>query len=100
MPAVTLTHFSDILCIWAYIGDANVARVNEKFGSSLAIDVHFCSVFPDTQTKITKAWANRGGFDGYADHVHDVASRIDIPALHKDVWRTVRPRSSASPRIC
>ena len=99
MPAVKLLHFSDVLCIWALVGQANLIRLTREFGDQVEVDVHFCSVFPDTQTKITKAWATRGGFAGYADHVKGVAARFDGIALHDDTWRKAQPRSSASPHL-
>lgn len=99
MPVVTITHFSDVLCIWAYGGQANLYRLMEEFGDKIAIDVHYCSVFPDTQTKISATWRDRGGFEGYGAHVREVAGRFDGLALHGDVWSQVRPSSSASPHL-
>jgi predicted DsbA family dithiol-disulfide isomerase len=80
MPSVKIVHFSDALCVWAYIGQANLIRAVQEFGDRVEIDVHFCSVFPDTQTKISTSWRDRGGF-------------------HDDVWAKVQPRSSASPHL-
>ena len=74
MAPVKLVHFSDVLCIWALVGQGNLQRLAQEFGQDVEIEVHFCSVFPDTQTKITKAWAARGGFGGYAEHVQGVAA--------------------------
>lgn len=99
MSAVNIVHFSDLLCVWAYGGEANLYRLVEKFGDKISVDVHYCSVFPDTHTKINAMWGKRGGFGGYADHVSDVAGQFDGLALHSDVWSRVQPRSSASPHL-
>jgi predicted DsbA family dithiol-disulfide isomerase len=99
MTPVKVVHFSDILCIWAHVGQSNVVRLLQDFGSGVASEVHFCSVFPDTQTKISKSWATRGGFAGYGDHVKSVAARFDGVTVHDDVWRKVQPLSSASPHL-
>lgn len=99
MTAVKLVHFSDLLCIWGYVGEANLFRATDAFGDRLHPEVHFCSVFPDPATKLTKAWANRGGFQGYADHVQEVAAKFDGIAVHPDTWARVQPRSSASPQL-
>lgn len=99
MPAVKVVHFSDVLCIWALVGQANLYRLVRDLGDQVEVAVHYCSVFPDTRTKITKAWRDRGGFAGYGDHVKSVADRFDGIALHPDVWRSVQPRSSASPHL-
>ena len=99
MTAVKLVHFSDLLCIWGYVGEANMFQWTESFGYKVHPEIHVCSVFPDPQTKLTKAWANRGGFQGYADHVQEVAAKFDCISVHPDTWAQVQPRSSASPQL-
>ena len=99
MPALKIMHFSDVLCVWAHVGQANIAKLVEKFDDRVEVEVHFCSIFPDTQTKINKAWQDRGGFTGYAAHVKEVAGRFDNVNIHDDVWAKVQPKSSASPHL-
>lgn len=99
MASVKVVHFSDILCVWAHVGQANVSKMVQEFGSDVEIEVHFCSVFPDTQTKIGKQWETRGGFGGYGDHVKSVAAQFDGFEIHPDAWNNVQPRSSASPHL-
>jgi len=99
MPSLKLVHFSDILCVWAFVGQTPLFQIAEKFGDSLDIDVHYCSVFPDTHTKISQQWQDRGGFDGYARHVKGVAGGFDGVSIHDDVWSKTRPASSASPQL-
>lgn len=74
-------------------------RLIENFGDKISIEVHYCSVFPDTHSKIDAMWSKRGGFEGYAQHVCDVAGQFDDLPVHSDVWGKVRPRSSASPHL-
>lgn len=99
MTSVKVVHFSDLLCVWAYVGQANLYRLVHEFGDKVEIEIHFCSVFPDAQTKIESQWRGRGGFDGYGDHVKSIAARFDNVVVHDDVWRKVQPRSSASPHL-
>jgi predicted DsbA family dithiol-disulfide isomerase len=99
MSALKIVHFSDVLCVWAYIGQASLFKLVEKFGDRIEVEEHFCSIFPDTQTKINKAWHDRGGFSGYADHVKTVAKGFENVSIHDDVWSKVRPKSSASPHL-
>ena len=99
MPPVQIAHYSDILCVWAYVGQGRLNRLASQFGDRIAIDIHFCSVFADTQSKIPAQWQDRGGFQGYADHVRAVAARFDDLAVHRDVWARTRPLSSASPHL-
>jgi predicted DsbA family dithiol-disulfide isomerase len=99
MPPIKIAHFSDILCVWAYVGQSRLNRLAAEFGDKISIDIHFCSVFPDTWSKISTQWSDRGGFEGYARHVRDVAAKFrDVP-VHDDVWAQTRPRSSASPHL-
>lgn len=99
MAALKILHFSDVLCIWAYGAQDNLFKLVEQFGDQIQIEEHFCSIFPDTETKINKVWQSRGGFDGYGAHVKTVADGFDGLSLHQDVWSKVRPKSSASPQL-
>lgn len=99
MQPLKLVHFSDILCVWAYVGQAPLFQIAERFGDRLDIEVHYCSVFPDTQTKISRAWSDKGEFEGYARHVQDIASGFEDVKVHRDVWSKTRPFSSASPQL-
>lgn len=99
MNQTKILHYSDMLCIWAYVGEQALYCLNEDFGDRIIIETHYCSVFPDTQAKIQSQWADRGGFSGYAAHVHEVAGQFDGITLHPDVWTKTRPSSSASPHL-
>ena len=48
MSAVEIKYFSDILCVWAYISQARIDAIKEKFGDTVRIEQRFCSVFGDT----------------------------------------------------
>ena len=99
MPPVMITHFSDILCVWAYVGQANLERLAEEFGEEIELEMRHCSVFPDASGKITAAWGDRGGFKGYAKHVRQVTDRFPGNPLHEDTWSKIQPASSASPHL-
>lgn len=99
MTALKIVHFSDILCVWAYVGQANLEKLAGDFGQAIYVETRFCSVFPNSQEKIEKMWAERGGFDGYADHVRGVVEGFPAMGLHTDAWTKTRPKSSASPHL-
>lgn len=92
---ITLTYYSDILCVWAFIAQARVDEVAERFGDDVSIDYRFCSVFGDTAHKIGVGWAERGGYEGFGEHVRHAVSDFDHIELHPDIWQEVRPASSA-----
>lgn len=99
MSPLKIIHFSDILCVWAYIGDTNLGKLAENFEDRIDVETRFCSVFPDSHGKISAGWSDRGGFNGYSEHVQQVADRFPEITLHSKVWSTTRPKSSASPHL-
>lgn len=99
MTTLQILHFSDILCVWAYVGQSNLEKLENDFGLSVDVETRFCSVFPNSHGKIEKMWLDRGGFDGYADHVREVVDGFPNVELHVDAWTKTRPKSSASPHI-
>ena len=99
MKPIQIDHFSDILCVWAYVGQHRLDSFVADYGGKVEIDQHFCSVFPDVWSKVEANWASRGGFAGYGAHVQEVVAKFDGMAVHPDVWTKVRPRSSASPHL-
>ena len=99
MPQIEITYFSDLLCIWAYVSQARIDAIKEKFGDSILIKYRFCSVFGDTAEKIETNWRDKGGYRGFNAHLQQVAARFPHVRLHPDVWLTARPASSASPHL-
>lgn len=96
---VRLTYYSDVLCIWAHLGQARVDEVVRNFGDQVAVEYRFCSVFGDSAHKVGAGWASRGGYQGFNAHLREVAAQFDYPDLHPDVWLGVRPASSASAHL-
>jgi predicted DsbA family dithiol-disulfide isomerase len=99
MSAVEITYFSDVLCVWAYASQARIEAVKEKFGEAVRIEHRFCSVFGDTDGKITSTWHDRGGYEGFNAHLRQVAQRFPHIELNPDIWLTTRPASSASAHL-
>jgi predicted DsbA family dithiol-disulfide isomerase len=99
MAAVRITHFSDVLCIWAYVGHRRLEELAEQFGDQIEIETRYCSVFPDAWGKIETKWAERGGFGGFNTHLQAVAARFPHVPVHAGLWAGDRPRSSGSPHL-
>ena len=96
---VHLTYFSDLLCIWAYVAEARVNEVRQKFGVRIVIAERTCSVFHDTAHHIGQGWRARGSWSGFNTHLAEVAAKFDHIVLHPELWVNVRPASSASPHL-
>ncbi len=96
---VSVTYYSDILCIWAYCAQARVDELRARFADQVEIDFRFISVFGNTRLKIGDGWKDRGGFEGYDDHVGEIAERFLHAEVHPQLWCKTRPASSASPHL-
>jgi predicted DsbA family dithiol-disulfide isomerase len=96
---VDVTHFSDVLCVWAYISDARIGALKEKFGSLLRLNYRFCSVFGDTAGKIKSAWKDKGEYQGFNSHLRHVAEKFPHIEIHPEIWLKTRPMSSASAHL-
>ena len=99
MNVVEITYFSDVLCVWAYVSQARIDAVKEKFRAAVRIENRFCSVFGDTARKITSSWKDRGGYEGFNAHLRQVAERFHHIEIHPDIWLKTRPLTSASAHL-
>ncbi len=94
MPPITIHHFSDVLCIWAYIAEARMDELKANFGEQIEFDFHTLAIFGNVPGKMKTSWEAKGGIAAYAQHVQEVAARFEHIHLHPDVWNTVTPLSS------
>ncbi|MGA7656630.1 MAG: DsbA family protein [Methylocella sp.] len=99
MSAVQIKYFSDVLCVWAYVSQARVDAIKEKFGDAIAVEYRFCSVFGDTVQKINSSWKDKGGYEGFNAHLRQVAAKFPHVPVHPDIWLKTRPVTSASPHL-
>ena len=91
---VSVQYFSDVLCVWAYVGQARLDELEAEFGDELVTDSHFLTIFGDARDRLTLRWADRGGLAGYAEHVRSVVARFHHVSVHPDAWEKVAPTSS------
>jgi len=96
---ISIQHFSDVLCVFAYIAQARLDELTREFGEQIAVDFHFCQIFDDTERKIAEGWKDRGGFAGYGAHVAKVASAHPHLHVHPRAWLEVRPLTSLSAHL-
>jgi predicted DsbA family dithiol-disulfide isomerase len=94
---IDVAWYSDVLCIWAYVGQVRLDEVLERYGPQVRIDSRCVPVFGNTARKIGEGWKDRGGFEGYAAHVREIGERYDHVELHPDVWTREIPAGSLAP---
>lgn len=99
MNLVKVSYFSDALCIWAYIAQARIVAVKEKFGDTVLLDHRFCSVFGNTALKITSTWREKGEYVGFNAHLRSVALQFPHVEVHPDIWLKTRPSTSTSAHL-
>jgi predicted DsbA family dithiol-disulfide isomerase len=96
---VSITYFSDVLCVWAYATQIRLDEVGRIFGTDVRLDYKFCSVFGNTAQKIGRDWAAKGGYEGFNRHLREVGDQFDHIDVHPEVWLTTRPASSDSAHL-
>lgn len=94
MKTVTLTCFTDVLCVWAWIGELRLAELRRTHGEAVAVTQRFCNVFGATALKIQANWGAKGGNEGFAGHLAHVMEGFPELTASPDLWRRVRPASS------
>jgi predicted DsbA family dithiol-disulfide isomerase len=91
---VRITHYSDLLCVWAYIAEVRCTELETRLPGQVSFDYRFVQVFGSVRLKLEAAWKDRGGIGGYADHVAGVVADFDHVSVHPETWRSVVPESS------
>ena len=87
-------HFSDVLCVWAYIAQIRVEELQANFPGEVRLDYRFLQVFGDVSGKIATQWSDRGGLPGYSAHVQEVAGKFGHIEISPRVWVENTPTSS------
>lgn len=92
---VEILHFTDVLCVWAYVAQRRMDELRATFGEQIVVVDHFVPVFGDTRTKLERGWSHRGGPEGYAAHVREIGARFGL-TIDARAWAEVAPASSLS----
>lgn len=96
---LVIEYYSDILCVWAWIAQRRIDELNATLADKIDIRYHYLDVFGDAVNKIPTQWGEKGGFSGFAKHVHDSASPYPDAPINADIWKATRPTSSASSHL-
>lgn len=96
---LVIDYYTDILCVWAWIAQRRIEALEHDYGGRIQLVHHCVNVFGDTAEKMGRQWADRGGFDGFADHVATSAAGYETAPVHPDLWRGVRPTTSATAHL-
>ena len=94
MKYISISHFSDVLCIWAYLSEIRLTELRNNYGDKVKFDFHYFNVFGNTKKKFQTDWKDRDGNHGYATHIMSIASQFDHISVHPDIWKKNIPVSS------
>lgn len=96
---LTIDYYTDVLCVWAWIAQRRIDELNDQWGDRMQLRHHCVNVFGDTHAKMNVQWIERGGFEGFADHVQASAAGYEDAPVHPGLWRQVRPTTSATAHL-
>lgn len=94
MNRIKITHFSDVLCVWAYLSQIRIDELLAEFNEQIDMECRLFPVFGDAGQKIADNWAAKGGRAAYNQHVRDTAARFDHVSIHPEIWLKEVPHSS------
>ena len=88
-----------MLCVWAYVAQIRIDELIKNYGRKVEVENHFVSIFGSTEKRIVQGWKDKGGFEGFADHVCSVANRFDHIKINPEVWRGCFPKTSLNSHL-
>lgn len=94
-----IDYYTDVLCVWAWIAQRRIDELQLQFGDQITLKHHYMDIFGDVPSKMATQWQSRGGYEGFAEHVRHSAENFDDAPVHPDIWKSVRPQSSANAHL-
>jgi predicted DsbA family dithiol-disulfide isomerase len=94
MSAIEISHFSDTLCVWAYVSQVRINELESEFGDQVLINYCLLPVFGHARSKLETQWKNKGGIEAYSQHVIGIVEQFGHVNIHPDIWLVATPHSS------
>jgi predicted DsbA family dithiol-disulfide isomerase len=96
---LVIDYYTDILCVWAWIAQKRIDELNKKLSNNIELQCYYVDIFGDVPTKINKQWKSKGGYVGFAEHIHKSASAFEYAHINPKIWTEVRPNTSANAHL-
>lgn len=96
---VSISYFSDVLCVWAYVAQARLEALKQKFGQNIIITPYHVTLFGDCEQRIAQGWKERGGYTGFNQHVIQVGEQFPHVEINPKVWLSNPPKSSGNAHL-
>jgi predicted DsbA family dithiol-disulfide isomerase len=94
-----IDYYSDVLCVWAWIAQRRIEELEEQWGDQILLRHHYMNLFGDTTTRMEQQWSDRGGFEGFGQHVLEAAAPYANAPVANTIWQQVRPSTSATAHL-
>ncbi len=94
-----IDYYSDILCVWAWIAQRRIAELNRELENKIKLRYYYVDVFGDVLTKINTQWKQKGGYEGFSEHIQKSASVFKDVSINSKIWAEVRPATSANAHL-
>ena len=98
MNRVSIVHFSDVLCIWAYIAQVRIDELQAEFKDQVDLDLHYMPLFADTASLINNNFAE-AGHNGINQAAQKVSAGFDHVDIHPELWLNDAPTSSSNAHL-
>ena len=95
-PTLTVSYYSDVLCVWAYAAQIKLDELQRQFGDQIRVEYRFLRLFGDVEARLEAGWGDKGGPAGYSRHLQQMAVRFDHIDIHPEIWTRNVPPTSAS----
>jgi len=96
---ITISHFSDTLCVWAYIAQIRIDELKNQFKNAIELQYHFFPVFASVDTMLHNNWEAKGGIPAFNKHLHSLAEKFDHIEIHPDIWLKSKPATSLNSHL-
>ncbi len=94
---LTFEYWSDPLCIWAYVAQARLDAILDRYGEALDVRYHVIPVFGSVPWRFREgSWA-QSGVEGRVKSTVDVARRFGHTEVTGECWSKHCPASSWAP---
>ena len=93
---LSVSYFSDVLCVWAYVAQIKLDELRRQFGDQIHVEYRFLHLFGNVAERLATGWGDKGGAAGYSQHVQEMAVRFDHIDIHPEIWTRNTPPTSMS----
>ena len=96
---LVIDYYNDILCVWAWIAQRRLDELNKQLAGQIEFRFHYMDVFGNVPKKMATQWRERGGYQGFAQHVNASAMVFEDASINDKIWTRVRPTTSANAHL-